>query len=221
MSDQADTLRRLMQQRIESAEDCFPETVLFAGAGKEAGTGFLMRSLSRQLTAAGQKVLLFDEVREHFGAHEKGGWSQAFLRSGGRPDLLFVRLDDLEVLPQTPRNCVIVTLADPASFQDSICLIRALRARSPLIRLSVIVNRVTCPGEARQTYLRLREIVDSESETDLAYLGHCLEDQSSSRSVPFMTFLLESSRRSEPRQCLELLAKRLASRSLGDVPSRR
>ncbi|MFW5846297.1 MAG: P-loop NTPase [Planctomycetota bacterium] len=92
---------------------------------------------------------------------------------------------------RSSRQVVVVLTPDPTALTDAYALIKVLEGQRAGKDLRVIVNQAGSEDEAMQTFLRLRKVVRSYLQRDIAYLGHVPRDrhvqEAVRRRVPFIT----------------------------------
>jgi flagellar biosynthesis protein FlhG len=120
-------------------------------------------------------------------------------------------------------SSVVILTPEPTALADAYGLIKLLRRERGVVKVSVIVNRVTDAREALLTFQKLRDVAARFVDVQLEYLGHCPEDEKFVQSVMKRKILLDLSgevagtqsrgmREGSPAvAALELLSKRLRS----------
>lgn len=114
-----------------------------------------------------------------------------------------------------PENeSVIVLTPDSQTLCDSSKLIRQVRRRRGVGRVTVIVNRVTDGREGRKVFQNFQGLSDQFMDVDLEYLGHWEQDEKVSQSVEKRRILLDLDPEAPSASCIKLLAKRLRSKCM-------
>lgn len=117
--------------------------------------------------------------------------------------------DNVLSLHSPYQESVIVLTPEPTSLTDAYGLMKVLRRTQGILRMGVIVNRVTDGGEGVRTFQRIREVANRFLDIDLEYVGHCPTDEKITQSVMKRKILLDLDSGASTARCLELLAKRL------------
>lgn len=210
MTDQADTLRRLMQkheQRSESQRALSSVQVISVSSGKKGvGRSTLVANLGALLARSGLRIMLLDENQRLTGLEN---YDVVLLDAG-------TEMRDPALFSQYPNHhqLVIVT-PDPASLESSYGLIKFLKRRGGASRVSVIVNQVTDGREGLLIFQKLRDVAVKFLDVQLEYLGHCPYDEKFAQSILKRKILLDLYPGAPSVASLELLAKRLKSKHLG------
>jgi flagellar biosynthesis protein FlhG len=114
-------------------------------------------------------------------------------------------------------NSVIVLTPEPTSLTDAYGLIKMARRHSGVQEFSVIVNQAADGRDGRQVYARLKEVAGRfMSDIRIDYLGHCPRDENFTQSVMKRKILLDLDTGAASRPALELLAKSLRIRCIGE-----
>lgn len=273
MSDQADTLRRLMQERgpIGETSSSGPFVVTFASGKGGVGKSTLVANLGALLARSGLRVLLVDgdfglanldillgvhstvtleqvldgqaSVQEAVIGLEPGLWllpassglehaqrwdeaskarlSRIFEECPWEMDVILVDIgagiqEQVLSLHRPEYQSVVVITPEPTSLTDGYSLVKLLRLRRGVNKVSVIVNQAADGREGQQTFQKLKDVARRFIDVSIEYLGHCPRDEKFISSVMKRKILLDLDHGAPAVACLELLAKRLqASRSRG------
>lgn len=190
MSDQADTLRKLMLNRmnpsipVDRFQPMTPTTemmptILFVGETRGVGKSFLIRQLNQHYSK--QRETIQFQLKEFR------------LDRTGKPEQWHGR----GIL-----GAIVVITPDAQSLFEIRKTMRFLKETLNVNQAAVIVNRVTDAEEGRKLYLKFRDNVGILTGVDVIYLGHFPLDEKPK-------FLLNLESRPSSSSCLQLLARRL------------
>ena len=238
MSDQAETLRKLMEQRGSPADEGGSMPQVFVVASPLLGTTKtkLVTQLSTLLGREGLRVLLIDAVMpvKRLQTH-----TEAYARRLGQ-NLWFLPLEALPIQLENPSEefdvvmidtggglkrsvtplhsslysplfrSVVVLTPERNSVASAYELISELKRRNAVERFGIIVNQVTDGRAAREIFRQLTAISVKTLDVQLDYLGHVACDENFNRTVVKPKFLVNSIEGSGAGATvsLELLAKR-------------
>lgn len=188
MSDQADTLRKLMLNRmspvlsvdrVQVSTSRMP-AILFVGETRGVGKSFLIGRLN-QIFSKQREMIRFQLTEFRLDRSGKPeGWN------GG------------EIL-----GAVVVITPDAHSLVEIRKTMRFLKETLNVNQAAVIVNRVTDAEEGRKIFLKFRDNVGILTGVDLIYLGHFPLDEKPK-------FLINLDSRPSSLSSLQLLARRLS-----------
>jgi flagellar biosynthesis protein FlhG len=244
MTDQADTLRRIMRERRDSCS--FPPMAVFTSAQSGVGTTFLSLNIAVSLARAGKRVLLVDAApggnRLLLFFDEAAPVRRLQLMSPGRVEELsldelaltieameekpeFVLIDAgvyrptsilKEILESGRTCCELVFVATPFTrfFPESGRILRALERRSREQRSWIVVNRAESAREAREIYRNLSLSDGKLTKSVFGYLGHCERDEKITQSMLKRKILIDWEKRSSAMPFIGMLARRLANPEL-------
>lgn len=235
--DQAQTLRRLMQER--ERESLGGATVhALIGATPECGTSAIVLNLGAALARRGIRTMIesrdgFDwATQPHFLEASRGTPSnrpvsprpnlfitpsRSQARPGSTVDALLIDagsgLGGIDFSALGPAFSAVVVVEPGTSSLVAACgIVERARREAAVTSLGVVVNRVTDGAEARKAYFdlvhELRRRVPF-ADIELSFSGHFPYDEKIARAVAKRKYLLDLYSEAPPVRCLELLAKRL------------
>lgn len=116
------------------------------------------------------------------------------------------------------QHSLVVLTSEPTSLTDAYGLIKLLRRTAGIDRFAIVVNQVADGREGRLVHQRLSDVAARfMADVRLEYLGHWARDEKVIQSVMKRKILLDLDSGAESVPSLELLAKRLRLRCLGEL----
>lgn len=202
MSDQAETLRRMMsQRRARPLPENRAPVIYYAGdsRGRMVNTR-LMHQMSQVIAQEGVRVRIFKQ------GDSLAEWDYV-------PDLVFSELDRDRTVHSfgSILGSLLMISSDSHSFAESYQNLRFLNKYYRINRIAVIVNQVTTAQEGSQIFSRLERDVQILTGIKIVYLGHCQKDEKNTQSVLKQKFLVNLDYGTSSQQWIKVLAGRLAS----------
>jgi Mrp family chromosome partitioning ATPase len=188
MADQAETLRRLMEERAPAAAHDGRIVAISAGAGGD-GASTLVACLGASFAHWGCLARVVDATGAPEGAPL--AWHAP------------------------PAHSILVVSPRAVSLAGAESLARRLARRFGRFRADVVVNRVTDGREGWSTFRKLKESEGRMPGVQLEYLGHLEASEKIGRAMMKSEFLLDLRAGVLSNPSLELLSKRLRRERLG------
>ncbi len=213
MSDQAETLRRLMEQRGSTSDEsgAMPHVFVVSSAQTGIGKTWLVANLGALLAHDGLRVLLIDADHQNRAEAEAAATSETDPLLQLEERLWLLPMNEMSDRADSPADGqdfdvvlidanaasgktvvsmdnasfrnVILLTPDPSGVADAYNLVSSLRRRSASDCFGVVVNQVTDGGQAREAFRRLATATDQYLDIQLDYLGHIARDENFTRAV--------------------------------------